>query len=142
MEEERSSQPTLLPIEIPTEDPFFQWDRFQFGLRQVLTIALGLFAWYLVWKAVTGLLPVSSLFAGILLSPIAIGGFVLALVQRDGVPLEEYLTRRLEFMVSNHHYILREDKDQVAEAAQEWEASGGIGGADADDDDLYELPRL
>jgi len=140
--EERRPEPTRLPIEIPSEDPFFQWERFQFGLRQVLTIMFGFFVWYLVWKGVTGILPLSSLLAGILLSPIAIGGIVLALVQRDGVPLEEYLTRRLEFMVSNHHYILREDSGKTAEALEEWEDAKVIGIDDDDDDDLYELPHF
>ena len=79
--EERRPEPTRLPIEIPSEDPFFQWERFQFGLRQVLTIMFGFFVWYLVWKGLTGILPLSSLLAGILLSPIAIGAPVLSFSQ-------------------------------------------------------------
>lgn len=141
--DEHRPEPTRLPIEMPTEDPFFQWEQFQFGLRQVLTIALGFFVWYMVWKGITGLLPISSLLAGILLSPIAIGGLALALIQRDGVPLEEYLTRRLEFMISSHHYILREEKSE--DELGEWGDAKIVDeddDDDDDDDDLYELPRL
>jgi len=121
--DEQAPEPTRLPIEIETEDPFIQMPMgIQLGVRQALTIATGIFLWWILLKLTTSFLPLSTFFAGLLWAPVAIGGLVMALVRRDGVYLEEYLTRRIIFMISERNFILRERSRTLQAEEAEWRA--------------------
>ncbi len=134
MADEQFSQYTRLPTEHEKEDPFLPLGAIALSLRQTLTILIGAGLWFFAWKFTTAIIPISGLFSGLLWSWLLIGGLVLALVPRDGVTFEEYLTRRLVFMLSERRWIFIEKRDR--------RNLPDVDEADWEEDDDFDLPHL
>lgn len=108
MEEPREAPRTKLPTDLDAEQPFLSLAEVKLSLRQMLTIVGAFALWLTFFKVTTWILPVSGILAGLLWSWIIIAGFFFALVPKDGVPYEEYLGRKVAFLMSERHYILKD----------------------------------
>jgi hypothetical protein len=102
------SEKTRIPTDVDTEDPFLPLGVIQLSLRQLLTIMLAATIWMLCLQVTLFILPVSSVFAGVIWSWIIFAGFFLALVKKDGRPYEEYLSHRVVFLLSNKTFIQKD----------------------------------
>jgi hypothetical protein len=112
-----SEQRTKLPTNLDDEDPFLSIAEIKLSLRQMLTILLGVLLWYFAIKVTQTLLPISSIFAGILWFWLIVAALFLALYKKDGRPYEEYLTHRLMFLISDRHFILKDKRRKEDEAS-------------------------
>ena len=126
---------TRIPANLNEEDPFLSLAELKLSLRQLLTIILSGMVWMLVTQGTTWILPVNSIFAGLIWSWILIGGLFLAIWKKDGRPYEEHLSNKIVFFISDRHFIQKDPKakDGSIEDA-DWE--------EVDDDDDLMPPRF
>ena len=104
------SQRTRLPTEVDDEDPMLMIGEMKFSFRQMLTIAFAVAAWFLVMQLTLMILPISGIFAGILWSWILLVGLFLALKKKDGRPYEEYLSDKIQFLIGEKEYVLKDPR--------------------------------
>lgn len=104
------AEKTRIPAELDTEDPFLSVAELKLSLRQGLTILMTLFLWFMIMQLTVFLLPVSTIFAGVIWSWIVISGLFLALVKKDGRPYEEHLSNRIVYLLSSKTFVQRDPK--------------------------------
>lgn len=122
MDEQPEPTRTKLPTELDVEQPFLAMAEVKLSLRQMLTMVSAMAVWFLCLKITAWILPISGLFAGLIWSWLIIAGVFFALVQKDGVPYEEYLARKVVFLISDRHYILKgSDTDGPGIEDADWE---------------------
>lgn len=129
-EEPQQSSRTGLPTEVDSEDPMLMLGELKFSLRQMLTLAFAAAIWFGFFQITAWILPISDTFAGLLWSWIIIGGVFLALKKKDGRPYEEYLSDKINFLISEREYIMKDKK--AGETSVAWD--------DLDDDDDFDIP--
>lgn len=115
MSEEPRSQLTRLPTEVENDSPFLVFGNFNMGLRQVLTIVFGLFIWFICVKVSGMVLPISGLILYIAWSWIILVSAFITFVKKDGEPYEEYITGKIQFLLSERSYGIVEDEDVTDE---------------------------
>jgi hypothetical protein len=107
---EEFSSRTKLPTEVDGEDPMLMVGEFRLSLRQMLTIAIAFGAWFAILNMTTTIIPISTIFAGLLWSWVLLFGIFLALKKKDGRPYEEYLSEKIQFLISDREYILKDSR--------------------------------
>jgi hypothetical protein len=107
---EEFSSRTKLPTEVDGEDPMLMIGEFRLSLRQMLTIAFAFAAWFAILNITITIFPISTVFSGLLWSWILLIGVFLALKKKDGRPYEEYLSEKLQFLISDREYILKDSR--------------------------------
>lgn len=121
---------TRLPTSLDDEDPFLSISEIKLSLRQMLTIVLGFLIWWLLQSATVAILPISPFFGYLLWSWILLGALFMAIIKKDGRPYEEYLSKKIVFLLSDRYFILKDPKSK----------SGSIDDANWDDlEDPYGL---
>jgi hypothetical protein len=101
---------TRLPTALDEEDPFLSLAEIKLSLRQMLTIMLGGFSWWIAEMLTSTILPISGLFSGLLWSWLVVAGIYMAIRKKDGRPYEEYLSKKIVFLISDRHFILKDPK--------------------------------
>lgn len=102
---------TVLPLIAEGEDTFIPLWEFSISLRQVLTVLSGGALFFVLFQISSAFFP--GIFAAIIWSWIIIGAFALAFIPKNGAPLEEYLTSKMQFLLSERHYVLMDAENEV-----------------------------
>lgn len=110
MSEDNFSSRTKLPTEVDGEDPMLMLGEFKFSLRQMLTVAFAIGAWFLIFKVTTSIISINDIFSALLWSWIVLFGLFLALKKKDGRPYEEYLSEKIQFLISEREFILKDSR--------------------------------
>jgi hypothetical protein len=136
MDEDIYDDFTKLPAQTDDEDILLSAGPIRWSLRQILMMLSGFVAWFIACAITTAILPINSLFAYVLWSWILVVSAVLALVKRDGRPLEEWITRWLTWKTSPQKYILKDPNARVKpHTPQRWSD-------DEDDDEDFHAPSF
>jgi hypothetical protein len=136
--EQEENVRTRLPTETDVEQPFFSIAELKLSLRQILTIALALMVWFMMLRLTVFLgglfaFTISPFLAGVLWSWIVVLGIFFAMYKKNGMPYEEYLAQRIVFLISDRHFIFKDDEIEETQDASE---------IDWDDfDDPYDIMR-
>jgi len=109
-EEETRTPVTVVSDKEATFIPLWEWS---LSLRQVITVLFGLLFSFLLIRMISILIPVPTIFALILTSPIIIFALILAFIPKNGEPMEVWLTTKIEFWLSDRSYVLMEEGDQA-----------------------------
>jgi hypothetical protein len=113
---------TVLPLIAEGEDTFIPLWEFSISLRQVLTVLSGAAVFFVLFQLSTALLPLPGLLAAVIWSWVIIGALALAFVPKNGAPLEEHLTAKMQFLLSERHYVLMDAEDEVFDLDEtDWE---------------------
>lgn len=104
---------TVLPLIAEGEDTFIPLWEFSISLRQILTVLVGGALFFALFQLSTSLLPIPALLAVLLWSWVIIGALALAFIPKNGAPLEEHLTSKMQFLLSERHYVLMDAEDEV-----------------------------
>lgn len=104
-------EPTRIPASLNEEDIF----TLHMSIRQLVTVIVGFFVWFVVSTFTSSLLGINSLLTMLFFSWIFMAGIALAMVKIDGRKLDEYLGEKLKFELSPKTYILQgeEKGDEV-----------------------------
>ena len=101
-------EPTRIPASLNEEDIF----TLHMSIRQLVTVLIGFFVWFVVSTFTSGVLGVNSLWTMLFFSWIFMSGIALALVKIDGKKLDEYLGEKLKFEFGPKTYILKEEEKE------------------------------
>lgn len=110
---------TRLPTEVETDSPFIVWGSFNMGLRQVLTIVISCFLWFVLLRVTTYIIPINGLFAGLLWSWMIIVGLLMTFIKKDDEPYEEYITGKIQFLLAERKFGIiddTEDQEEIEDA--------------------------
>lgn len=114
---------TKLPTELDEEQPFLSISELKLSLRQMLTVVAGAMLWFMMLSITASIFSIDEIFSGIVWSWVLFGGIFFALAKKDGLPYEEYLAQRIVFLISDRHFVLRdEEPTDVSVEEADWDA--------------------
>lgn len=109
--EQDLSPRTKLPQEMDEEQPFLSISEIKLSLRQMLTLVAGATVWFTLLSLTGSLFGLSTVFAGLVWSWVLILTVFFAVAKKDGMPYEEYIAQRIVFLISDRHFVLRDEKN-------------------------------
>jgi len=122
MAEQAEAQRTPIPVIADGEDTFIPLWEYNISLRQTLTALGGIASYAFLIKLTSLILPISTVFAMILWSWVIIASLALAFIPKDGAPLEEYLSAKMQFLLSERKFILMDSKEDFFDIdATDWD---------------------
>jgi hypothetical protein len=130
MDQERVKTP--FPTSLDEEPPIFQQWGIALSLRQLLLFLFGVAIWGTLMKVTASVFSLNMVFTAVFWGWIPVLAAVVALVKKDGRPLEFYITDRLLYLTADREFIHKDpDADQREGVIDEaiWQ--------DDDDDDNY-----
>jgi hypothetical protein len=110
---------TKLPTALDEEDPFLSLAEVKLSLRQILTILFSCMIWYGMMELTQFILPLSAVFAAIVWAWMPLGGIFMTFKQKDGRPYEEYLSKKIVFLISERYFILKDPHSKEFEGGVE-----------------------
>lgn len=97
--------PTIIPTFVDQEDPFFNKFGIKLSLRQLMMLIFTAFAWMMLADLIKTIFSFTFTFSLVVWSPVGLAGVIIAILRREEMPLEKWLTLKLRHQIRPRQYV-------------------------------------